>query len=174
MRPVECELAVTKAAHGSRSRNHPGPAGCSVLAGNRRQAKLRPGGHVRPGELSTPARGRRERERESEEASPPGTSETTLVPHTHCVGVPQVRGHGPQHHCREDLWLHLLAERRPGDRASCARHRVQLQPHLPPKPESRQDASAAGSSPPFRSSHTCRPGELRPPPSTCLLTAVSP
>lgn len=56
----------------------------------------------------------------------------------------QIWRHGSKHHRREDLWIDLLSERRPGDRPSCTCHRVQLQPDLPPEPESGQEESTAG------------------------------
>ena len=58
--------------------------------------------------------------------------------------VLQVRRHGSEHHRGEDLRLDLLSQRRAGDRPAGAGHRVQLQPNLPPEPESGQDESAAG------------------------------
>lgn len=56
----------------------------------------------------------------------------------------QVWRHGPKDHHGEDLRLHLLSERRAGHRPARPRHRVQLQPDLPPEPESREEASAEG------------------------------
>lgn len=65
---------------------------------------------------------------------------------------PQIWRHGPKDHHGEALRLRLLPERRAGHRPARPRHRVQFQPHLPPEPESREEASAEGTGLP----HTCR------------------
>lgn len=56
----------------------------------------------------------------------------------------QIWRHGAKDHHGEDLRLHLLSERRAGHRSSGSCHRVQLQPNLPPEPESREETSTEG------------------------------
>lgn len=56
----------------------------------------------------------------------------------------QIRGHGSKDHHGKDLWLHLLSEWGSGHRSARSRHRLQLQPDLPPEPESREETSAEG------------------------------
>ena len=57
----------------------------------------------------------------------------------------QVRRHSAAHGDGEDSGQHLLPQRRARHRASGARHRLQLLPHLPPEPARRQTQSAEGS-----------------------------
>lgn len=86
----------------------------------------------------------------------------------------QIRRHGAQNDRREDLWLHLLPQRRAGDRPSRARHRVQLQSHLPPEPESRQAARSEGKRGANTSGHPiCCAGPTLLCPS-CTLASVRP
>lgn len=58
----------------------------------------------------------------------------------------QIWRHGAKDHRREDLWLHLLPQRRAGHRSARPCHRLQLQSHLPPEPEGRQAARSEGKS----------------------------
>ncbi|KAK7896734.1 hypothetical protein WMY93_022059 [Mugilogobius chulae] len=57
---------------------------------------------------------------------------------------PGIWGHGTKNHHGEDFRLNLLSEWSAGHRSACARHRVQLQPHLPPEPEGREEKSTEG------------------------------
>lgn len=56
----------------------------------------------------------------------------------------QIWGHGTKDHHGEDLRLRLFSERGFGHRSARSRHRLQLQPNLPPEPESREETSAEG------------------------------
>ena len=70
------------------------------------------------------------------------------MPHSLSVSLllsrAQIRRHGSQDDCRQSGGRRLLAERSARHRAARARHRVQLQPHLPPEPAGGQAESSKG------------------------------
>lgn len=67
-----------------------------------------------------------------------------LFQHFSPLSPQQIWRHGAKDDRREDLWLHLLPQRRAGNRAARPRHRLQLQSHLPPEPEGWQAARSEG------------------------------
>lgn len=60
----------------------------------------------------------------------------------------QLRRHGAKNHRGEGVWIHMLPERRAGHRPARPCDRVELQPHLPPKPAGRETTSPKGTDTP--------------------------